>query len=729
MSLIRYLHEQDWPALETAWQELMLEEERPLDEVFDTLAMARERKRMVHCVPLVKDHADLLCESNRARDAAELLGTCMLGGGSPGELAGPLWRCAEATWGAEPWWPAYSELAGLRENAPDMRGAWSAFRSLLAMDSGTAVYHGKGWGIGLVTDLDRDQLEVQVVFVSGRRDRFPLQTAVEIFEVLPAEDLRSLLVRDPDELKRLVREEPLEVLRALLRRYQGKATQALLKTAMAQCGIDGPAFTGWWKRTRKAADTSPWFELSGSGAKAQVRMLIEASDPVDNLRRQLRLLPNLRSALQRVRELLGGGELAPEMRSAALETLAELADSEDGELPRRFQAWMFLRELTGSTPEPLAERLLEAASIPAPEIPSDPPTLWALFQSFPGAREQERCTELLREVAGDDRWLDEAARHLPHAAPGMVRGLVEALLAAGRGQELASHYNFLLPRPSLNPHLFIRLAELVEEGRIEGKFPGPVQRAQVLIQLSSVLRGDRAGPSTDLRARSRLCELLTRGKPPLLRRLMEDADRDALRATLSLVERGVDDVIESVFTDVVVELAPEIFRAADIPFWDHPCIWTTRSGLVRRQRELRELLDVKIPENSEAIGKAASLGDLSENSEWESALEEQRNLTARAAQIQAEVKNAELLEEAPVPEDTICPGTEVRYRDPGTGVEQRIRLLGPWDTDEEGVVSYRSPLAKGLLGLHTGDRARIQVPSGEVEVEVLEIQTLPLPKA
>jgi transcription elongation factor GreA len=135
------------------------------------------------------------------------------------------------------------------------------------------------------------------------------------------------------------------------------------------------------------------------------------------------------------------------------------------------------------------------------------------------------------------------------------------------------------------------------------------------------------------------------------------------------------------------------------------------------------LRDEKIPANENAIGAAAALGDLSENAEWEMALQEKRNLTTRLAEMEGDALRARLLEDASLPEDKVCPGTAVRYRDLGAGDEHRIVILGPWDTDMgEDIVSYRAPLAQGLLGLSSGDQSRVDLPGGALDLEVLGIE-------
>jgi len=205
-----------------------------------------------------------------------------------------------------------------------------------------------------------------------------------------------------------------------------------------------------------------------------------------------------------------------------------------------------------------------------------------------------------------------------------------------------------------------------------------------------------------------------------LRRLLAHAGAEEMQGLQRMLQRGVDEAIDSQFTEIAMRAIPAAMRTERPNFWEGDRIWTTRAGLERRRAELRVLREVKIPANQEAIGRAAAMGDLSENAEWEMAIEEQRNLTSRAAEIEAELRGTELIENAILPEGLVCPGSLVRYREAKTRAEHEIAILGPWDTNQDDhVVSYRAPLAAGLLGRRPGDRATIALPSGSLDVEIL----------
>ena len=153
----------------------------------------------------------------------------------------------------------------------------------------------------------------------------------------------------------------------------------------------------------------------------------------------------------------------------------------------------------------------------------------------------------------------------------------------------------------------------------------------------------------------------------------------------------------------------------------------TREGFDNLEEEFRRLRGEERPAVIKAIAAAREHGDLSENAEWEAAMEEQRNLTDKAQTLEEELRQVQLLENAPFLEGTVCPGAEVRYREVDSGEEHTIQIVGPWDTDYfPQAISYRAPISKGLLGLGVGDRGTLELPSGSVNVEVLGVAPLPL---
>ncbi|MDY3988082.1 MAG: transcription elongation factor GreA [Massilioclostridium sp.] len=148
----------------------------------------------------------------------------------------------------------------------------------------------------------------------------------------------------------------------------------------------------------------------------------------------------------------------------------------------------------------------------------------------------------------------------------------------------------------------------------------------------------------------------------------------------------------------------------------------TGEGLSKLEEELEELKTVKRQEVAAKIKVALSFGDLSENSEYDEAKNEQAMVEARIAQVEAMLKNVHVLDDSDLPTDIVSIGSKVLLKDIEFDEDVEYYIVGSTESDpSEGKISDESPVGKALLGHRVGDRVEVEVPSGMIEFEVLEI--------
>ncbi len=148
----------------------------------------------------------------------------------------------------------------------------------------------------------------------------------------------------------------------------------------------------------------------------------------------------------------------------------------------------------------------------------------------------------------------------------------------------------------------------------------------------------------------------------------------------------------------------------------------TGEGLSKLEEELEELKTVKRQEVAAKIKVALSFGDLSENSEYDEAKNEQAMVEARIAQVEAMLKNVHVLDDSDLPTDIVSIGSKVLLKDIEFDEDVEYYIVGSTEADpSEGKISDESPVGKALLGHRVGDRVEVEVPSGMIEFEVLEI--------
>ena len=142
----------------------------------------------------------------------------------------------------------------------------------------------------------------------------------------------------------------------------------------------------------------------------------------------------------------------------------------------------------------------------------------------------------------------------------------------------------------------------------------------------------------------------------------------------------------------------------------------------RLEKELEELKTVKRKEIAEKIKVALSFGDLSENSEYDEAKNEQAIIEGRIAEIEAQLKNVRVLDETELTNETVHIGSTVRMKDTGSGEEFTYRIVGSTESDPlEGKISDESPVGKAVSGHHVGEVVEVETPGGVMNLEIVEI--------
>lgn len=149
----------------------------------------------------------------------------------------------------------------------------------------------------------------------------------------------------------------------------------------------------------------------------------------------------------------------------------------------------------------------------------------------------------------------------------------------------------------------------------------------------------------------------------------------------------------------------------------------TYAGLQKLEAELQDLKVVKRKEVAQKIKEAREQGDLSENAEYDAAKDEQRDIEARIEEIEAILKNVEVVVEEEVDLDKISVGCKVKIYDCEFEEELEYYIVGSTEANSlEGKISNESPVGKALIGAKVGDTIKVETQAGEMEYKVLDIQ-------
>ncbi len=151
-------------------------------------------------------------------------------------------------------------------------------------------------------------------------------------------------------------------------------------------------------------------------------------------------------------------------------------------------------------------------------------------------------------------------------------------------------------------------------------------------------------------------------------------------------------------------------------------IFVTEEGLKKLEEELEFLKSVKRKENAEKIKVALSFGDLSENSEYDEAKNEQAITEGRIAEIEEQLKNVHLVDANALTNDVVRVGLSVKLKDLSDNSTVEYRIVGVTEADPfEGLISDESPIGKALLGQKVNSVVEVEIPLGTVKFKIMKI--------
>lgn len=151
-------------------------------------------------------------------------------------------------------------------------------------------------------------------------------------------------------------------------------------------------------------------------------------------------------------------------------------------------------------------------------------------------------------------------------------------------------------------------------------------------------------------------------------------------------------------------------------------IYLTDAGMTKLNAELEQLRSVERPAISARIAEARDKGDLSENAEYDAAKEAQGMLEMRIARLESTLANARVLDESRIDTSSVQILNRVTLKNLTTGKQLEYTLVSESEADlREGKLSTSTPIAKALLGCKKGESVEVQVPSGIMKFEILDI--------
>ena len=150
--------------------------------------------------------------------------------------------------------------------------------------------------------------------------------------------------------------------------------------------------------------------------------------------------------------------------------------------------------------------------------------------------------------------------------------------------------------------------------------------------------------------------------------------------------------------------------------------YLTKDGLQNLRKELDRLVNIERPAISKLIGEAIEKGDISENAEYDAAKAAQGMLEAKIAELQTRIANARIIDESRIDTSVVQILNKVKIKNKKNNATMQYTIVPEGEANlKQGKISATTPIAKGLMGKKVGEVVEIEVPSGLMKFEIIEI--------
>ena len=607
---------------------------------------------------------------------------------------------------------AYADSPGIKafmraadiDNSPNPAQAVQLMRQMMRFDVGSYVYHAAGWGAGTVRRISAATGKMTVDFENNKGHSMPLSGAPSILEVIEPDDFRAMCFAQPDEVKRLSQEDPATLFESLLKVRKGKATTKQVKLDLQDRVISKAVWSKWWPMAKKALRDAPMIEMTGGSSPdfilrdKPITADEELAQRFASASRPELKLDAAREFLDRPEALKAAPDLAETMASGLLVSATKWQQTEPSRWLETLLVVAELRRRTGDADMP--ENMRPSDVIAASD------DVVALLRGMHEDDLRREAMETVRQTWPEE-WPAVWARLATTPSPAVCDYIMRELDSCAQPEYIREALDSVREKPEANPDSMMWLWKraMAHKLPIQLDVAYRIGLFEKMLRLLNTLSDMENRPAT---SKVRSCLSASNFDP--VESLAKEAPSEEARRLHDMVRfnKGLTENAKMMMLNIFEGAHPKHFRVELKP-WEEAITYTTEAALDKPRAELFRLTEVEYPKIAKAIGDAAERGDISDNAEFQTAIEARTQLTQKAATLKDQIDAAKVITGAIVPAKEIGIGSKVTVKNLADESTMTFSLLGPWDAaPDRDILSYRAPFSQAFLGKKQGDTVEVE---------------------
>lgn len=711
--------------LENAWQKVVESNNKNIQallEVVDLLAKREERKRAHDLLAMLVPHYK---QKGLYQDVLTVLKRLLEYNPKEKGLAKDISECYSNLYGSRVYANALIDRTGINGEG-DVRDAVKKLETYFCLDVGDYVFH-KSWGVGQVCAIDAEGEKVVIDFEKKSNHSIAMDIVATILQKLERDDLLVMIYARKEELQKMVEEDPVSLVKLTLKYFKGKTLVSNLKGRITSGVMPVEAWSKWWTNVRKLLKKDPYIKfIEGTPSTTAIAFRDIPVTHHSDILEKLAGVRDLDNKIEITKKYITG------MKDTEVckDTLTEITNLFDKEAETysvtnpaaAIECCLLLEEIQlllqgerGKYTSRIETFVRDGINIPE------------TINKINILDYRKQALGIVKKVSAE-KWPEEFSSVFFMNDGNLWEFIVKDLTAENKQSAVEAITHKLFNQFNAFPEHYIWFCKNGMQGRFAELYQNidpSILFCRLIELLDNMGFKIQKGRNGNLKTISNKIKNLLEDKGvAYATSIVNDANAESIFDIISS-SKCLEDWFKVAVENLIRDRFPDLFEVPGLPTIDDSKIYVTQVGYEKRKKEFDHLMNVEFTENARDLGEAISRGDLRENAEYKAAREKQAMLVEKAERLKAELQKVVIIDPRFIQTDTIVPGSKVTVRCDAKIELDVYTLLGPWDVDiEKGIISYLSPIGRGLFNKKVGDIVSIKLPEGASSYEVIKIEAI-----
>lgn len=615
----------------------------------------------------------------------------------------------------------FLKLSKLNNFKAPVKFAIQDFEKNIVFDKGNYVFH-NSWGLGIIENIDGEGIVVNFSEKPGHS--MSIQMALNSLKPITKDHIYVMKYEDTDTLNDMFKNDFMQFFELLIKSYGGEILVDDIKNELIPDFVEEKNWVKWWSKTRTLIKKDPIFGVSDK----KKNLVFMRDKPVTF-----------------ADELLGkftGTDSFSEKLTIAIEFINNI-DKKEGEGVASYFIDFFMDQLKGdsNTRQILSYFILTdlSAYSDASKIKLDQPkekiiSFIKSSQELPLLSIKISSYDYKKDfvnliVENREDWPAVLFELLFETPVRIHKYIVNILMRSHEYYTINQFIDRIIPEAKQYPDIFIWVAKNIFTGTWDYDWLDYPEENLVLsyFRLMNELKKIEVDGN---RLKNIMSEIIFDDDCDVLKKIVNTHDRQLVGKIYDIYENlpyAGESQLEK-FEEIVKSRFNNIQNAHDLveEEWknDVEKLIVSKEGYSRKKAEFEHLVNVEMVSLSKELSAVSEAsGDIRENVDYNTLMEKQSILKLTISRLDDEMKKADILDPAKINTESVNIGTKVMLSDTDGTVSVSYSILGPWDADfEKGILSYRSPIAKAMLGKKAGDQVSFRIDDQEKSFKIESIE-------